>query len=775
MRTTTLALSAALSTAVLGPVPAVADTYVVNSTDDAVDVAIGNGACATAAGTCTLRAAVGEANAHPGLDVVTLPAGLYLLTISGPSEDANATGDLDVTDALEIDGAGAGSTIVDGLSGDRVFQSTATALTIRDLTMRHGVVAAAPGGALFQSVAGTVTIERVAVEGSSAMTGGAIAQADGALAISDATFEANTAASGGAVAQGGTGALTVTNSTFTSNVATGGNAGGLGTATTGPVTITGCTFSSNVATMGGAGIYALGTSALSVTACTITGNDALPSGSGGGILYNGPATATVTDTKVLANRALNGGGAVLAGTGAVQISNSEFSDNVGVSNPGAGLSASASMGVTIQNTTARRNVNLVGPGGGIVAAGANVAVTDVEVAENSAVGGGGLMASGATVTLTRVRALRNSGSNSSGGGIQIMGTTAVVSDSTIDGNVGGSLGGGLLASVTSLDLTGSTVSNNRCVGSSIGGGLSIFVTAPSTLTNVTISGNVSDSSGGGMYSTGDITFRNVTWADNASSALTMLYHNVGTATLVSSILTGGPAESGCGGAGTIVSGGFNIDSSGLCGLTAPSDRVVDPQLGPLADNGGPTLTHLPAPSSPAIDGGNPVGCPATDQRGQTRPTDGNGDGSAACDVGAVEFLDLCPSDPAKTLPGICGCGVPDTDAALPNGVADCLVNGELKARIARAVAIVTTLTGDPSETALETELTDIAGGLGAYVKQFKAQIVLADPKAKLDKLAKRTKKPVKKVTKAKAGKKLEKAKTRALAALGKLDQAVAPQ
>jgi hypothetical protein len=145
-----------------------------------------------------------------------------------------------------------------------------------------------------------------------------------------------------------------------------------------------------------------------------------------------------------------------------------------------------------------------------------------------------------------------------------------------------------------------------------------------------------------------------------------------------------------------------------------------------------------------------------------------------CDVGAVEFLDLCPTDAAKTLPGICGCGVPDTDMSLANGVADCLINGELKARIARARDIVSALTGDPSEAALEAELTDIAGGLGTYVKQWKAQLVLTDPKAKLDKLAKKVKKAVKKVTRAKAGRKLDKAKTRATTALGKLDQAVAP-
>ena len=54
------------------------------------------------------------------------------------------------------------------------------------------------------------------------------------------------------------------------------------------------------------------------------------------------------------------------------------------------------------------------------------------------------------------------------------------------------------------------------------------------------------------------------------------------------------------------------------------------RLGPLANNGGPTLTHLPLPDSPSIDFGSDADCPTTDQRGVVRPQ------GAACDVGAVE-------------------------------------------------------------------------------------------------------------------------------------------
>ena len=120
--------------------------------------------------------------------------------------------------------------------------------------------------------------------------------------------------------------------------------------------------------------------------------------------------------------------------------------------------------------------------------------------------------------------------------------------------------------------------------------------------------------------------------------------NEAAATLTNTILA---ASGGGNCTGVITSGGHNLASDGTCtALVAGGDQPnTDPQLGSLADNGGPTLTHLPASSSPAIDAGGSGanGCPATDQRGVARPQ------GPACDSGAVERA-TAPAPPRDSTP-----------------------------------------------------------------------------------------------------------------------------
>src|SRR5262249_37635873 len=82
----------------------------------------------------------------------------------------------------------------------------------------------------------------------------------------------------------------------------------------------------------------------------------------------------------------------------------------------------------------------------------------------------------------------------------------------------------------------------------------------------------------------------------------------------------------------IINGGI----SGTIDLLGTAINPLDPKLGALANNGGPTLTHALLASSPAIDGGDTDGAPATDQRGVSRPRDGDFNGTRIVDIGAFE-------------------------------------------------------------------------------------------------------------------------------------------
>lgn len=203
--------------AVYGSAQAFAATFTVNSTADAVDSAPGNAVCSDSAGRCTLRAAVMEANALPGAHTISVPAGVYQLSIPGQYETGAATGDLNIAGKVSIIGAGAASTIVDGGALDRVFafRPTATAL-LSGLTVRNGKMDMGGGVA----TDGVVTISECVIRDNEAVgaywfwaNGGGIATFGGAALIDRTTVSNNDAS--GILNLGGI--LTIQNSTISGN------------------------------------------------------------------------------------------------------------------------------------------------------------------------------------------------------------------------------------------------------------------------------------------------------------------------------------------------------------------------------------------------------------------------------------------------------------------------------------------------------------------------------------------------------------------------------
>ncbi|MDJ0756142.1 MAG: CSLREA domain-containing protein [Ardenticatenaceae bacterium] len=212
------------------------------------------------------------------------------------------------------------------------------------------------------------------------------------------------------------------------------------------------------------------------------------------------------------------------------------------------------------------------------------------------------------------------------------GLTTNISNTTVSDNQTTYIGGGIYVEpYSSLMLWASTVSSNTA--DLEGGGL--FVLGSAELFNSTVSGNTAGF-GGGIVVTGTLTMTHVTVNDNIALTQTggISMTGVSTATVTNSLVANSTGAD-CAGSGTFTDGGYNLFEDGSC-ITAGSSQSGDPQLGPLADNGGDTETHSLPTGSPAVDaipaGTSGCGTLVTiDQRGVARPQE-NG-----CDIGAFEL------------------------------------------------------------------------------------------------------------------------------------------
>lgn len=233
------------------------------------------------------------------------------------------------------------------------------------------------------------------------------------------------------------------------------------------------------------------------------------------------------------------------------------------------------------------------------------------------------------VTITNLT-LRNGGGSNGGGGISIDNGTVVIENVRIINNNVTGVAGGIINYAGDVTITNSEISGNHATN--YGGGIHNNPGATMSLENVTISGNKADNSSGGISNGGTLSLLNVTVANNtAVNGFAPGVGNEGTVTFKNSIVANGIGAD-CGGAGTFTSSGHNLEDDDSCSFNSTGDKqFTDPQLAPLAANGAETYTQALLSNSPARNAGTNSGCPATDQRGITRPQ------QAVCDMGAFEL------------------------------------------------------------------------------------------------------------------------------------------
>jgi len=321
----------------------------------------------------------------------------------------------------------------------------------------------------------------------------------------------------------------------------------------------------------------------------------------GGGIYN-LGTLVLQGVRVTENTAVNGGGGGIYNSGTLLLYGSEVSDN---SSDGVGGGVYNWYGSTISGNSSQISGNSGHQGGGLYNLG-TIIMLQTTISENSATGysGGGLINFSGNITLENV---------------------------TISGNNTVANGGGISNQMGSIVLTNATISGNTA--EQYGGLSNESAPAQVSLFNSTVAYNTATGSGtpiGGIGNLGLIQFSNTIVADNNGR--------------------------NCQVSGGWTSNGNNLSTDNHCAFNGPGDLPNTPaDLAPLAYyNEFPTAVHGLRRGSAAIDAGTSTYCPPQDQRGVNRPVDGDGDGTAVCDIGAFEVISQLSVDDVSVLEGDSG-------------------------------------------------------------------------------------------------------------------------
>jgi len=345
----------------LGAAPALADTFTVDTFDDMVDPKPGDGSCGSGQGTCSLRAAVQEANASTHANRIELGQGTYKLSIDGPDESLAATGDLDLNTDVEIVGRGVGITIIEQHAKNRIFEVTPKGTArIADLLVRGGMSLGDDGGSIL--VDGRAKIENVTIDHGRAKVDPLNTNGSGGGIRNRGHLDAMNLIVGACISDGrgggvsNSGMMTLANSQVVDN-ASRTDAGG-GIYNDGELTIAISQISANTAIDAG-GLDNVG-GKVKILDSTFSGNKA-SDGVGGGIRNAGKdAAITVVNSTFNSNLGQKrGGGIANASPATVDLNNVTLSQNA--SADGGGIASDKAAGVVLSNTIVATNT--AGPGG----------------------------------------------------------------------------------------------------------------------------------------------------------------------------------------------------------------------------------------------------------------------------------------------------------------------------------------------------------------------------------------------------------------------------
>lgn len=285
-------------------------------------------------------------------------------------------------------------------------------------------------------------------------------------------------------------------------------------------------------------------------------------------------------------------------------------------------------------------------GGGLRAADGAFVVLSRAIFEDNAVlqGGGGVgllggTSSGAVLLAVESTFRRNSAGVSpdypgAGGAIQATGHASIyLLDGSLDANVA-ELGAAIDSALGAVTIERSTIAAHRSEYDTF----RIRNTEPVRVENSTITDNASDLSIWSAAGSATTTFQNTTITGNAARiAVINFYPSFADLRLRNTVLFNAVTEAECMAVESLGHNAIAAGSPGSCTTWDATDLLVaDPLLGTLGDNGGATPTRMPLAGSPLRDAGDDASCPALDQRRVERPQDGDGNGVARCDIGAVE-------------------------------------------------------------------------------------------------------------------------------------------